>query len=280
MEEKLVPEFPRAGVYRSITGIQVNLGGVLRSEGHMEDAEAAFREALRVSEKLAAEFPTLPVYREDVLSALSTLGHFLMDQRLTKEAEESFQRGLVAAEKLAAEFPDVWAYQTHVAKRLEDLAECNSSQQKLAPAAALYERAIALLRKVRQADPENLSLGQLLQFSYLQLGYIAVGRGDYNTAIAAAQEVAKLPMENPMLCYSAAQLTARCILLARKDQKLATEEQRKLTDAYAGQAVTILRQMVAKGYNDGKKLRSDPDFISLWDRPDFRNLLNQLNAPF
>lgn len=58
---------PKNGTNRQSRGR--NLGQLLSYLGKHDEAEAAYRDALTIYEKLAADFPTVPKYREELAKA-------------------------------------------------------------------------------------------------------------------------------------------------------------------------------------------------------------------
>ena len=97
-----------------------NLGTRLRDNlftknlGERPEAEAAFRRALAIEEKLAADFPAVPGYRFELANSHNGLGNLLMELRRLPEAEAAFRRALAIDQELAADFPAMPAYRARV----------------------------------------------------------------------------------------------------------------------------------------------------------------------
>src|SRR5882762_3887996 len=71
-----------------------------------------------------------------------------------------------------------------------------------------------------------------------------------------------------------AQFLVRCLIMAKKDSKLAASEREKAVAKYAEAALEMLRSAVGQGYRDVASLESQP----LCEREDFKVLLTQLKA--
>jgi tetratricopeptide (TPR) repeat protein len=80
--------------------------------GKPADAEAAYRAALAIQERLAAEFPAVPGYRSDMADSHHSLGLLLAGLGKRAEAEAAYRAALALFEKLASEHPDVPDYRT------------------------------------------------------------------------------------------------------------------------------------------------------------------------
>ena len=75
--------------------------------------------------------------------------------------------------------------------------------------------------------------------------------------------------------YNSACVHALAIAQVRQDSTLTEAEREELGERYANQAVELLRQAVAKGFNDVAHIKQDEDFDSLRQRADFQKLLGE-----
>ena len=83
--------------------------------GRTAEAAAAFRLAIDGYAKLAAEFPAVPEYRNDLAGSHHNLGNLLTGLGKRPEAEEQYRKALAIEEKLVAEFPAVPEYHRDLA---------------------------------------------------------------------------------------------------------------------------------------------------------------------
>jgi hypothetical protein len=69
------------------------------------------------------------------------------------------------------------------------------------------------------------------------------------------------------------------VAAVRKDAQLAAAERDRQSEAYARQAIALLRHAVARGFNNFQHLKTnDPDVELLRGRADFQRLVAELEA--
>jgi len=100
--------------------------------------------------------------------------------------------------------------------------------------------------------------------------------GDHAAAVTAAGELCCIGCELAKDNYAASAVLARCIGLAEKDTHLPEAKRHELARSYADRALTLLREAIAKGYNDAEGLKKDPEFEPLRSRAEFHKLLTTL----
>ena len=90
--------------------------GLIESRlGRKKEGVAALRMARDGYEKLTADFPAVPDYRQYLAISHHNLGLLLADVESRGEAQEEYQKGLAIQEKLAADFPAVPKYRQELA---------------------------------------------------------------------------------------------------------------------------------------------------------------------
>jgi tetratricopeptide (TPR) repeat protein len=104
-------------------------------------------------------------------------------------------------------------------------------------------------------------------------------KGEHAKAVAETAPVLAAQEVSAGLLYDAGCVYALSVAAVRKDAQLAAAEQEQRAEAYARQAIVLLRQAVARGYNDLPHLKTnDPDLQSLRGRTDFQQLAQELEA--
>src|SRR5205085_2380263 len=92
------------------------LGILLADLGKRTEAEAEYRAALKEQERLAAEHPHVPEYRQDLAGSHLNLGALLADLGKRTEAEAEYRAALKECERLAAEHPQVPQHRQFLAR--------------------------------------------------------------------------------------------------------------------------------------------------------------------
>jgi tetratricopeptide (TPR) repeat protein len=182
-------------------------------------------------------------------------------------------------------------------------------QHRLADALAWYDQALALMQPLNQQEPNHVATRALLGHIYWDRARVlealkrpAEALADWNRAIELAPPADRLPMQlararaavragkiaeavadAEALTKDTATPSARCCeaacvcSLASAAAKEATQR-----EAYAGQALVLLRRAQAAGFfKDRLKvehLKRDPDLAPLRSREDFKNFVAELQT--
>ena len=101
------------------------LGNLLTDQNHMDEASAAYKEALALRRTLATTNPD--TYLPDVASTLSSLGNLLGDQKHTDEARAALTESLTLYEQFAKQNPEQFEPCVKTVKR--NLAELDAPRQ-------------------------------------------------------------------------------------------------------------------------------------------------------
>ncbi|HEV3299724.1 MAG TPA: serine/threonine-protein kinase [Planctomycetaceae bacterium] len=161
-------DFPTLPEYRNDLAMTLsNLGELLpvlgESNGEQErrrEAEALFREALAITDRLEAEFPAVPAYREILGVAANNLAS-LLGGGLGSERDQLWHRALAAQQRLVADFPDVPEYRWELADTQGNLGflrlisgQYKEAEAELRPALSILESLVAEMPHV----PQNQAL--------------------------------------------------------------------------------------------------------------------------
>src|SRR5262249_45899265 len=140
-----------------------NLGILLKGLGKWPQAEDQLCKALGIREQLAADFPAVPAYRQELAGSHSNLGLLLRGLRKGPQAEEQHDKALLIQEKLAADFPAMLQYQIELGGDYCNLGGLLSDGGQPGASLVWFEKAIRTLTPVCE---QNHRLGVAKQYLY------------------------------------------------------------------------------------------------------------------
>jgi tetratricopeptide (TPR) repeat protein len=279
LQQRLAGEDPNNPEYRhELAGSYNALGNFLLHARKPKEAEEAFRNALTLHRGLALEFPARLDYRQELAADLNNRGILFYQTGRPQEAEAAYREGLAMSQRLARDSPQVPTYQNEVAGGMVNLALVLRDQGKLDEAVRLLQEAVPYHQAALRVNPQHPAYRSFYCNNRWALAGTYLRLGQHAEAAAAAEEYARLAVRPAGDLYPAACYLARCVPLAEKDAKLPPSRRQELAEGYAARAVALLRQAVQKGYNNVPHLKKDPDLDALRQRPDFRELLADLEA--
>jgi hypothetical protein len=147
-------------------------------------------------------------------------------------------------------------------------------------ALSCFDKAIAIQRQLIAADPSvpmnrSEAAGTLRRrgLAMEQFGQTAKAVSDYRQATASMHEITK-PTNGEiynMACYQS--------LLCGAQRKLGTETATADSRVAADEAMALLRQAIADGWQDRAELATDTDLDPIRSRPDFQPILLDTGFP-
>jgi tetratricopeptide (TPR) repeat protein len=294
---------------RDLAAANSDLGTVLRRLEKYAEAEAAYRQAIALREKLVAEAGARPRHHQELARSYDNLGIVLAELRKPEEAETAFRQALSHQAKLADSSPEAAEYRLELATTRFHLGNLFRLQGRPDQALPWYDVALVLLQPLHQQQLNDAATRDLLlrtrwgraqvldalkrsaealadwdravelsppaDRARQQLGRARarVRAGKAAEAVADAEALTRDPATpGPLLCKAA----DVCSLAAAAAQ----DAQRR--EAYAGRALALLRRARAAGFfQDRRKveyLKKDPDLAPLRSREDFRKFVAELEA--
>jgi serine/threonine-protein kinase len=305
---KLTVEHPGNVDYRVELGTSyTKLANLLRLLGRVngpEGAESAYRSALVIQQKLVADFPNMPDYRQELALTYNNLGNLLKDIGRTTgpdSAESAYRAALSLREKLASAYPKITDYGIALGGTYGNLGYLmNDAGQPLA-ALPWFDLAQSRLEPILTDNPGLVLVKRFLRNTHwhraqaldkLQRHSQAVNdweravsltdpddRNDIHLSRAdslvhTGQSAEAVKIVNQVLAATSADEGAlydsACIMALAS-----AEGPTVLRNQYARRSVELLRQAVAKGYKDFAHMKKDPDLDPLRNRADFKKLIEQ-----
>ncbi|KAK3233603.1 hypothetical protein CYMTET_56109, partial [Cymbomonas tetramitiformis] len=159
-----------------------NLAGVLKEQGHYDEAVPYYKECIKIRSKLDGnhdvETVELAANLNNLAEVFRSQGRFKEAGPLLKKAEPLYQRALsIRREKYGAQHPEV-------AETLTNLAGVYSSQQQFDAAVKAAQEALDI-NEALVGRHSKQGLGSLKW-----LAHVYYSQGDYDTALVLMQEVA------------------------------------------------------------------------------------------
>jgi serine/threonine-protein kinase len=312
LQEKLTEQFPAVPAFRHKLALShYNLGNLLADLGRRAEAEKEYRSALALQKKLVEQIPAVPAYREQLAGSHNNLGNLLRDLGRHEEAEKEHRSALALWEKLTEQFPALPAYAVGLGAGYGSIGNLVRGRGQPEAALSWYDKSIASLQAVLTKGWHPATARDFLRNAYwnrasalTQLNRYAEAIRDWDRAIeldegsmrdairmgrasclAQFGEHARAGAEanaltegkdvpGPTLYYAA------CVFaLAAASVK----DDAKLSEQYAGRAVALLRQAQKAGYfkqpANIAHMKKDNDLRALRSRPDYRDLLKELETP-
>jgi hypothetical protein len=177
---------------------------------------------------------------------------------------------------VAADFPAVPHFQNDVAGTLGSLAELAQARRDWPQARVLLDEALPHHQRALKANPKHPAYRRSFRDNRSALASTLVRLGDHAAAAAAVEELARFGDKPADDSYKAAGVLSLCVALAEKDAQLPPPRRKALADTYAARAVQRLREAVAHGNKDVAKMKNDTNLDPLRARPDFQQLLAEL----
>jgi serine/threonine protein kinase/tetratricopeptide (TPR) repeat protein len=155
----------------------IELGDLTAEIGDRQDAITAYREALAILQRLAAEHPTISQDRVDAADGYGNLGRELQETSATAEARRSLEAGLAIVQKLAAEHPGDPKFQGRIARFHASLGDPQLNPGALGEARRSYEAAVKIGEQLVAEHPDVPQYQQSLAKAYSGLSRLWIRAG-------------------------------------------------------------------------------------------------------
>ena len=128
-----------------------NLGELDREKGEAARALQSFNEARSITEKLVAELPDKPRYREALAGTVSNIA-LAQESVEPDKAQETYQTSISLFEKLIADYPDNVDYRIGMSRCLANFGPVMAASNHEDKAEAIYAKALAVLDTKNAGD--------------------------------------------------------------------------------------------------------------------------------
>ncbi len=253
LEEKLAADFPESPDFGAVLALGHNsFGSLLFRMGRRTEAELEFRRSIDVSAKLVASFPGMPAFAIRLAGTYGNLGHQMREDGRTEDAIVELGKGIDLLSNVLKKFPSEVVGRRYLSNDFCWRAYALDDLGRHAEAVKDWHSALEL------SDPATAP-----KFRLGEAVSLARGDGRHDRALTLAANAATEPGIGAGALYSMACICA----IASKDAPH--------REAYAAQAVDLLRLAVTRGFADEKLIRGDADFRRLLERTDFKAVVEE-----
>jgi serine/threonine protein kinase len=247
--------------------------------GKMAEALKSYGQALAIEQRLSDANPASTDVQYELARNHYLIGWALKQTGKLAEALESYEQSRAILQKLAAADPARTEFQADLANSHNDLGGVLSRQGRWTEAIAAYQEASTLRQKLAEANPTVPDYQKALASSLSRIGIVQRRSGKAAAAATSLKKAVaileRLPTLTPGRRYNLACYRALLAGVAVDSGSGMTPAE---GEAAADQAMVALRQAVAGGWRNLANLKSDPDLDALRSRPDFRQLVKELET--
>jgi serine/threonine protein kinase/tetratricopeptide (TPR) repeat protein len=184
----LVANYPdNAALGRALAHTHQQRGDLLRTEGRIAEATAAFNDALKVQQALLARDPGEEKYKLDVASTKVILAELAGDTRVHDDNLEHIASMMPIVRSMLAKDPESPRRQRDVAFGLRIASELKLKRGQIDEAMRDLGEAVALQEKILRSDPENVIVQDEMAKVLAQYGTTAHRAGKTSEAIVALE---------------------------------------------------------------------------------------------
>ncbi len=168
---------------RSLT--LINLGDVLAAQGNLAAALAAYRESLKISERLTASDPSNAAWQRRLATSHDEVGEVLRAQGDLAAAAAAFRASQTIRAQLTASDPSNAIWQRDLAVGHSKVGDVLQIQRDLAAALVAYRACLTISEQLTTSDPTNAGWQRDLAVSHEKVGAALQLQGDLAAALGA-----------------------------------------------------------------------------------------------
>jgi tetratricopeptide (TPR) repeat protein len=277
--QHLAADFPLRPEFRQQLALSRNIRGILRSDtGRLKQAEQDYDQALSIQKQLAAEFPSRPQFRQDLAQTYNNRGNLLRDSGRLQQAEKGYDQALSIRKQLVSDFPNQPDLHYELAGTYVNLARLQQQQVNWAAVKRLLLEGQPHHLAALKANPRHPNYRQFYRNHLAVLTAAHAALLEQDDAVRTAETCRDLGWNAPVDAYDAACGLSLCVPAVAKHDKLNATQRQAAAQFYADAAMQLLREAVSKGYKDLPNLKKDTDLDPLRQRPDFQQLITELEG--
>jgi eukaryotic-like serine/threonine-protein kinase len=160
--------------------------------GRSPASENAYRRAVALFQRLAADFPTRPEFRQELALSHNYLASVLRTAGRLKEAEAAYGEALAILKQLATEFPAQQEYRQTLAGVQNNLGNLFYETERLKEAEDAHAEALAIRKQLAADFPTGRNIRRALAMSHSNLGWLFQSTGRVEKAELACRDAVAL----------------------------------------------------------------------------------------
>jgi tetratricopeptide (TPR) repeat protein len=168
--------------------IEQRIGAVLKAQGHLDDALVYYRRCLEIMRALAQNNPDDTHVKRNLKASHDIVGTVLKAQGHLGDALAAYREGLAIIKKLAATDPENTPWQSDLATSDREIGDALKAQGHLGDALAAYREALDIAKTLMPKDPDNAEWQNDLSESYRRIGDVLRVQGHLDDALAAYRD--------------------------------------------------------------------------------------------
>jgi tetratricopeptide (TPR) repeat protein len=280
IHEQVVRANPAVTRYqRHLARTYNHLGYLLRLEaGQQEAAWQSLLHAYDILERLIRANPSASDLLRDQIDVFTNLGTHQYRIGATTTALCFHAKAHALAEQLVGIDAQNTDYRSVLGDTYINMAGDLQNLGRHEEALTCCQGAIEHQSWAFHKDPRSARYRGKLSRHYIVLATVRQKLNRPAEAVAAALEARKLRPQEPTHLYNVARTLALCVPPAGHDQALPGAKEQPERQQYVDLVLETLRQAVAAGWRNGKRLRTDQEFRPLQESAAFRQLLKELDA--
>jgi peroxiredoxin/tetratricopeptide (TPR) repeat protein len=279
LQRKLTKDVPDKPDYRNDLAITcARYAKLLQATRRYGDGLKVLDESIRLEDELAAQQPRMPDYRMRASYYRFRRADLLEEQGQRPQAEQGYREALRQQEELVAGSRNP-EYESDLAETAASLSALLAEGNPAAGVPSL-ERSLQARRQARNLAPVSQLYAQRLRDGYSDLNVLYQKAGDAAAMSRLADALRRDFPDSNNDTYNAACYAALAAGVARKAPKVPEAERQRLADGYAKQAISLLDKSFYEGFRERAHVDDDLDLVALRDRPDYKELLADLDKRY
>jgi len=254
----LLAEQPDDPEYRSgLATVHRSLGLLSRQRRKHAEAASSFRAALTVQEKLVSDFPSNAMFRLDMARSRTDLGNIFFEMGRLDDAEAELRTGLELLKKLPATLANDPDYRCEVANAYLNWGRALQFMGKTDEAASAFQTALTRQDRLVAEYPGVPEYRQFLAHMHANLAATKIASAKKALTEGRWSLFGRPPAKRPLDLREAEVIagsndaTSDALYdAARAFAAAAAPADRPDAERHAARAVAVLRQALARGFQD------------------------------